>query len=136
MSTPITMPQLGESVAEGTIGRWLKQPGDRVEKDEPLAEIITDKVNAELPSPVAGQIEALLVDEGATVAVGTAIARVGAAHPGAPASRGRAERVSRRAATAVPHAPDDCRAPEPHPPDGARRLDDGGGRRYRPGALA
>jgi 2-oxoisovalerate dehydrogenase E2 component (dihydrolipoyl transacylase) len=79
MSTPITMPQLGESVAEGTIGRWLKQPGDRVERDEPLAEIITDKVNAELPSPVAGQVEALLVDEGATVAVGTPIARIGEA---------------------------------------------------------
>ena len=60
MSTPIKMPQLGESVAEGTLGRWLKQAGDRIEKDEPLAEIITDKVNAELPSPVAGRVEALL----------------------------------------------------------------------------
>jgi 2-oxoisovalerate dehydrogenase E2 component (dihydrolipoyl transacylase) len=77
MSTSINMPQLGESVAEGTIGRWLKQPGDHVEKDEPLAEIITDKVNAELPSPLAGLVEALLVDEGATVAVGTPIARIG-----------------------------------------------------------
>src|SRR5689334_24452908 len=75
-NTVVQMPQLGESVSEGTIGRWLKQPGDRVERDEPLAEIITDKVNAELPSPVAGQLEALLVEEGATVAVGTPIARI------------------------------------------------------------
>src|SRR3954470_23386396 len=72
----IRMPQLGESVAEGTIGRWLKQPGDWVAKDEPLAEIITDKVNAELPSPVAGRVEQLLVEEGATVGVGAEIARV------------------------------------------------------------
>src|SRR4051812_26400080 len=81
MSTPITMPQLGESVAEGTIGRWLKQPGDWVAKDEPLAEIITDKVNAELPSPVAGRVEQLLVEEGATVGVGAEIARVAADAP-------------------------------------------------------
>ncbi len=89
MSTPITMPQLGESVAEGTLGRWLKRPGDYVAKDEPLAEIITDKVNAELPSPVAGRVEALLVEEGATVAVGTVIARIAegaAAPPPAPAA--------------------------------------------------
>src|SRR5688572_22161504 len=76
MTTPINMPQLGESVAEGTLGRWLKQPGDWVAKDEPLAEIITDKVNAELPSPVEGRVEALLVEEGATVGVGTAIAQI------------------------------------------------------------
>jgi 2-oxoisovalerate dehydrogenase E2 component (dihydrolipoyl transacylase) len=76
MSTPIKMPQLGESVAEGTIGRWLKQPGDQVAKDEPLVEIITDKVNAELPSPVAGRVEALLVEEGTTVGVGHEIARI------------------------------------------------------------
>jgi len=49
------MPQLGESVAEGTIGKWLKQPGDQVAKYEPLVEVVTDKVNAEVPSPIAGQ---------------------------------------------------------------------------------
>ena len=52
-NTVVKMPQLGESVSEGTIGRWFKQPGDRVERDEPLVEIQTDKVNAEVPSPVA-----------------------------------------------------------------------------------
>ena len=67
------MPQLGESVTEGTIARWLKAEGDEVEKDEPLAEVDTDKVNAELPSPVAGRIEKLLVSEGTTVDVGTEI---------------------------------------------------------------
>jgi 2-oxoisovalerate dehydrogenase E2 component (dihydrolipoyl transacylase) len=70
------MPQLGESVTEGTIARWLKAEGDEIEKDEPLAEVDTDKVNAELPSPLAGKIEKLLVSEGTTVDVGTEIALV------------------------------------------------------------
>jgi pyruvate/2-oxoglutarate dehydrogenase complex dihydrolipoamide acyltransferase (E2) component len=76
MATSIRMPQLGESVAEGTLGRWLKRVGDWVARDEPLAEIITDKVNAELPSPVAGRVEALLVQEGETVPAGAEIARI------------------------------------------------------------
>jgi 2-oxoisovalerate dehydrogenase E2 component (dihydrolipoyl transacylase) len=63
----VTMPQLGESVAEGTIGRWLKQPGDAVAKYEPLLEVITDKVNAEVPSPYAGVLTAILAEEGAVV---------------------------------------------------------------------
>src|SRR5215210_4103888 len=70
------MPQLGESVTEGTITRWLKAEGEEVELDEPLAEVDTDKVNAELPSPVAGKIEKFLVSEGSTVDVGTEIALV------------------------------------------------------------
>src|SRR5438132_6946115 len=61
------MPQLGESVAEGTIGKWLKKPGDAVAKYEPLLEVITDKVNAEVPSPFAGVLREILVEEGATV---------------------------------------------------------------------
>jgi 2-oxoisovalerate dehydrogenase E2 component (dihydrolipoyl transacylase) len=63
----VTMPQLGESVAEGTIGKWLKQPGDHVDKYEPLLEVITDKVNAEVPSPFAGILKEILVQEGETV---------------------------------------------------------------------
>ena len=63
----VTMPQLGESVAEGTIGRWLKQPGDTVAKYEPLLEVITDKVNAEVPSPFAGILREILAEEGAIV---------------------------------------------------------------------
>ncbi len=76
MARPVTMPQLGESVTEGTITRWLKSEGEEVEIDEPLAEVDTDKVNAELPSPVAGTIEKFLVSEGSTVDVGTEIALV------------------------------------------------------------
>ena len=63
----VRMPQLGESVAEGTIGKWLKQPGDSVAKYEPLLEVITDKVNAEVPSPYEGVLKEILVEEGATV---------------------------------------------------------------------
>src|SRR5439155_18658263 len=70
----ITMPQLGESVAEGTIGKWLKAPGERIERDEPLVEVITDKVTAEIPSPVAGMVEKIAVEEGETVPVGHEIA--------------------------------------------------------------
>ncbi len=72
----VTMPQLGESVAEGTIGRWLKNVGDRVEKYEPIVEVITDKVNAEVPSPFAGTLTAILVEEGATVPNDTPIAEI------------------------------------------------------------
>jgi 2-oxoisovalerate dehydrogenase E2 component (dihydrolipoyl transacylase) len=77
MSTSITMPQLGESVAEGTIGKWLKEPGDRIERDEPLVEVITDKVNAEIPSPVAGIVQRIVVPEGQTVPVGAELAVIG-----------------------------------------------------------
>jgi len=76
MAEPITMPQLGESVTEGTITRWLKAEGEPVEQDEPIAEVDTDKVNTELPSPLAGKLQKLLVPEGTTVDVGTEIALV------------------------------------------------------------
>src|SRR5688500_19186902 len=63
----VTMPQLGESVGEGTIGRWPKKPGDHVDKYEPIVEVITDKVNAEVPSPFEGTLPEILVNEGETV---------------------------------------------------------------------
>jgi 2-oxoisovalerate dehydrogenase E2 component (dihydrolipoyl transacylase) len=75
----VTMPQLGESVAEGTIGKWLKKPGDTVAKYEPLLEVITDKVNAEVPSPFAGVLKEILVEEGATVPNNAEIAIIEAA---------------------------------------------------------
>jgi 2-oxoisovalerate dehydrogenase E2 component (dihydrolipoyl transacylase) len=78
----VTMPQLGESVAEGTIGKWLKQPGDTVEKYEPLVEVITDKVNAEVPSPFAGILREILVEEGATVPNNAEIAVIETADEG------------------------------------------------------
>src|SRR5260221_9322978 len=76
-NTVVKMPQLGESVSEGTIGRWLKQPGERVERDEPLVEIQTDKVNAEVPSPVAGILQQILLPEGTTAAVKSDMAIIG-----------------------------------------------------------
>lgn len=76
MPMPVKMPRLGESVAEGTIGGWLKQEGDWVERDESLAEIITDKINAELPSPVEGRLVKILVQADETVPVGTEIALI------------------------------------------------------------
>ena len=76
MPTPVKMPRLGESVAEGTIGGWLKKEGDWVERDESLAEIITDKINAELPSPIEGRLVKILVQTDETVAVDTDIALI------------------------------------------------------------
>src|SRR5467141_656090 len=74
--TTVVMPQLGESVMEGTVVRWIARPGQRVERDEPLLEIATDKANTEVPSPSAGTLVEQLVKEGAVVAVGTALARL------------------------------------------------------------
>jgi pyruvate dehydrogenase E2 component (dihydrolipoamide acetyltransferase) len=77
MSESVSLPALGESVTEGTVTRWLKKVGDRVEIDEPLLEVSTDKVDTEIPSPVAGVIEAILVQEDETVEVGTALVTIG-----------------------------------------------------------
>ena len=79
----VTMPQLGESVAEGTIGKWLKQPGDHVAKYEPLVEVVTDKVNAEVPSPFEGILREILVEEGAVVPNNADIAVIETADDGA-----------------------------------------------------
>src|SRR6188474_2838878 len=70
------MPQMGESIAEGTLSKWLKKVGDEVKRDEPIFEISTDKVDAEIPSPVAGVLAEVLVTEGETVAVQTVVARI------------------------------------------------------------
>ena len=83
----VQMPQLGESVAEGTIGKWLKKPGDHVDKYEPIVEVITDKVNAEVPSPYEGTLTEILVQEGETVPNNTEIAVIEAAGEGAEATR-------------------------------------------------
>lgn len=83
----IIMPQLGESVSEGVVGRWLKQVGDRVERDEPLVEVITDKVNAEIPAAAAGILKHISVAEGETVAVGTEIAVLDEEGAASPADR-------------------------------------------------
>ena len=75
MAKQVVMPQMGESVAEGTIVRWLKKVGDAVERDEPLFEISTDKVDAEIPSPAAGVLSEVKVKEGETVPINTVVAR-------------------------------------------------------------
>ena len=72
----VVMPQMGESIVEGTLTKWLKKPGDRVERDEPLFEISTDKVDTEIPSPSAGTLGEILVQEGATVGINTVVGRI------------------------------------------------------------
>jgi 2-oxoglutarate dehydrogenase E2 component (dihydrolipoamide succinyltransferase) len=79
MPTPVVMPQMGESIAEGTIVRWIKKVGESVERDEPLFEISTDKVDAEIPSPAAGVLTDIKVKEGETVAVNSVVAEIGQA---------------------------------------------------------
>jgi 2-oxoisovalerate dehydrogenase E2 component (dihydrolipoyl transacylase) len=114
VATVVKMPQLGESVAEGTIGRWLKQVGDRVARDEPLVEIQTDKVNAEVPSPVGGFLQQILLPEGTTAAVKTDMAVIGDEPPSGdvaprseaqPAAQGPESSATIRSAAARPPAP-------------------------------
>ena len=101
----VVMPQMGVSVSEGTVTRWLKQEGEHVEADEPLLEISTDKVDTEVPSPASGTSREILVREGETVDVGTNLARSAAASRGAaPPSRGRARAGRGCGAGAAPRA--------------------------------
>src|SRR6266446_9934052 len=79
----VVMPQMGVSVSEGTITKWLKQEGEQIEADEPLLEISTDKVDTEVPSPASGTVTQIFVQEGETVEVGTKLAQIGGA-AGAP----------------------------------------------------
>ncbi|HZO32601.1 MAG TPA: dihydrolipoamide acetyltransferase family protein [Chloroflexota bacterium] len=125
MATTVSMPQLGESVAEGTIGRLLKAPGDRVERDEAIVEVMTDKVNAEIPSPVAGIVEQIVVQEGDVVPVGAALLVIGdgsglagqsigdaagAASEAVPAASASPALASEVAASAPPTARESARA--------------------------
>ena len=86
--TDVVMPQMGESIVEGTLTKWLKKPGEHVERDEPLFEISTDKVDTEIPSPAAGMLSEVLVEEGKTVGINTVVARID--------ESGRVERNRRR----------------------------------------
>src|SRR6266567_2449014 len=87
MPTDIVMPQMGESIFEGTITKWLKKPGDKVQRDEPLFEISTDKVDAEIPAPAAGILQDIKVAEGATVQVNTVVGTIAADGESAAASK-------------------------------------------------
>ena len=114
MATSVTMPALGESVTEGTVTTWLKQVGDTVELDEPIVEVSTDKVDSEVPSPVAGVLLEILVPEDETVEVGTEIARIGdASEASAPAAAPAAAPVEAPAAPAAPATPAPAPAPAP-----------------------
>jgi 2-oxoglutarate dehydrogenase E2 component (dihydrolipoamide succinyltransferase) len=113
--TSIQMPQLGETIVEGTILKWLKSEGDQVKADEPLFEISTDKVDTEVPSPVAGTVTKLLVAEGATVPVGTAVMEIddgsGAGGNGASAPASAPAAAPAQAATPVAEAPAEAAPP-------------------------
>ena len=127
MAFELKMPKLGESVTEGTIGKWLKQPGDKVNKYDLLVEVQTDKVNTEIPSPVAGTLKEVKVEEGQTVPIGTLLAIFdtadgeAAAQPSAPAAPQRApqqpqpQAAAPQAPSATPQAPkpSDRGAPQP-----------------------
>jgi pyruvate dehydrogenase E2 component (dihydrolipoyllysine-residue acetyltransferase) len=115
MSTDVVMPQMGESVAEGTIVRWIKKVGDTVDRDEPLFEISTDKVDAEIPSPAAGVLTEIRANEGQTVEVNTVVAVIGeaGAKPAAPAA------PLKPAAAAEPKPSAPAAAPAPAPPQRA-----------------
>src|SRR5947208_2641878 len=123
----IKMPQLGESVTEGTVDKWLKHEGDFVKRDEPLVEVVTDKVNAEIPSPFEGKLVKIAVSEGETVRVGAVIAQIetGAAAAGA-ATQPKPKEASVPHTEAPPepaggNAPAQAAAPPPEVADGGDR---------------
>ncbi|MDF5758525.1 biotin/lipoyl-containing protein, partial [Spongiactinospora sp. TRM90649] len=111
MPVSVTMPQLGESVTEGTVTRWLKKEGERVEADEPLLEVSTDKVDTEIPSPSGGVLTRIVVAEDETVEVGAELAVIDESGSGAGAAT-PAEQPAPQAAPAPQPAPP---APEPQP---------------------
>jgi len=121
--TDVVMPQMGESIVEGTLTKWLKKPGERVERDEPLFEISTDKVDTEIPSPTAGTLVEVLVEEGKTVGVNTVVARLesGAAAAKPAAAEAAPAPAPTAQAPAAPPAPEaaapvKASAPPPLPP--------------------
>jgi len=112
MPTDIIMPQMGESIVEGTITKWLKKPGDKIQRDEPLFEISTDKVDAEIPAPASGVLQEIKVAEGTTVGVNTVVGTIAvdgesAARPAAkPAAEKSASAPPAATATPVPRVPE------------------------------
>ncbi len=137
--TDVVMPQMGESIVEGTLTRWLKKPGDRVERDEPLFEISTDKVDTEIPSPMEGVLSEVLVQEGATVAINAIVARIGdgaktaeapkeqpAAPPAQPPPPPAPQAEAKPAAVAAPAPAPQPAATPPTPPAQADSGEDQG----------
>src|SRR5690606_23482252 len=122
MSTPVVLPALGESVTEGTVTRWLKQVGDTVQADEGLLEISTDKVDTEIPSPVSGVIEEILVAEDETVEVGALLAKIGDGSAVAPAADEPAESEAKE--ESEPAAESEASPSESAPAESAPAADD------------
>src|SRR5260370_2161122 len=114
MAVEVIMPQMGESIFEGTITKWLKKPGDTIERDEPLFEISTDKVDAEIPSPAAGVLKKIRVEEGKTVPIQTVVALIEAPGAQAAAAKPAATRAP-AAAPKPPHNPSPPPSPTPPP---------------------
>jgi pyruvate dehydrogenase complex dihydrolipoamide acetyltransferase long form len=119
MAFELKMPKLGESVTEGTIGKWLKQPGDKVNKYDLLVEVQTDKVNTEIPSPVAGTLKEVKVEEGQTVPIGTLLAVFDTADGEAAAQPSAAAAEPQRAQSAPQPQPSAAQPPKPSQPGGA-----------------
>src|SRR5215831_7152436 len=119
MSVSVSMPQLGESVTEGTVTRWLKKEGERVEADEPLLEVSTDKVDTEIPSPVSGILRGITVAEDETVAVGAELAVIdedgSAGAAAAPPAAAAAPQAAQEASAPPSAAPAASAAPAPAP---------------------
>jgi pyruvate dehydrogenase E2 component (dihydrolipoamide acetyltransferase) len=115
--TDVVMPQMGESIVEGTLTKWLKKPGERVERDEPLFEISTDKVDTEIPSPAAGTISEILVEEGKTVGINTVVARIEEGGGGKPAAAAPPPAQESIQPAPAPQQVEDtaAAAPEPEP---------------------
>src|SRR5437763_9072943 len=111
----IIMPQMGESIAEGTLSKWLKKVGDEVKRDEPIFEISTDKVDAEIPAPAAGVLAEIIVKEGETVGVQTVVARL-ETEKGAAAVAGGGRREAGGADTATVAGAVSAEAPTPAAP--------------------
>src|SRR5246500_692965 len=111
MPTDIIMPQIGESIVEGTITKWLKKPGDKIQRDEPLFEISTDKVDAEIPAPASGVLQEIKVTEGTTVQVNTVVGTIASDGEGA-AVKASAPAAEKKAA---PSAPAKAQAPPTTP---------------------
>src|SRR6185369_14444911 len=116
MPTDIVMPQMGESIFEGTITKWLKKPGDKVQRDEPLFEISTDKVDAEIPAPASGVLQDIKVAEGATVQVNTVVGTISADGEGAAAKPAAVPAKKEPAPAKAAAPPADTKAPTPVAP--------------------
>src|SRR5213080_4253315 len=112
----VVMPQMGVSVSEGTITKWLKQEGETIEADEPLLEISTDKVDTEVPSPGSGVLQEILVQEGETVEVGTKLATIGPEGGAGPPAAEPAPEPPTQQAARESEAPSSARRPHPRRP--------------------